>query len=549
MLNEIDGSPGSLPLLEYTLTRLWEERRDNQLKLTNYENMGGIGGTLDSRATEVYEQFSPEEQQIAKLIFLNLTQLGEGKEDTRRRVKKSELVTEKHPETALEKVIQILADEKLIVTSENNVIDVAHEALIRHWTQLRKWLDENRDALGRQRKIEEEAKYWVEKEKDKEYLWRGTRLEEAVEILREYAATVTLSSLATEFLQASSREELIAYLGKPKVDNLDQEALEKEAIRRSFLGKERLRELLEDETERTGAGLAASWLLEQWGEKMPVRTAEVDKQGNIQLRIVEKLPPIVIEELEEGIILEMVEVPGGEFMMGALDEEEGTYVHEQRPRHKVKISPFLIGKYPITREQWRVVASLPKVKLDLNPEPSSYKGEGVPESILNRYPVTNVGWHDAVEFCERLSRLSGEKGKGYKYCLPSEPQWEYACRAGAETPYHWGQKITPSLGNYLEKALGRPTPVGRFQVANAFGLYDVHGNVLEWCEDLWHDTYDGATEDGSAWLNENDNDYRLLRGGSFSNYSDFCRSAIRSSYDSHDRFNTVGLRVVAVPWT
>jgi formylglycine-generating enzyme required for sulfatase activity len=86
-------------------------------------------------------------------------------------------------------------------------------------------------------------------------------------------------------------------------------------------------------------------------------------------------------------------------------------------------------------------------------------------------------------------------------------------------------------------------------VANAFGLYDVHGNVLEWCEDLWHDTYDGATEDGSAWLNENDNDYRLLRGGSFSNYSDFCRSAIRSSYDSHDRFNTVGLRVVAVPWT
>ncbi len=550
MLNEIEGSPGSLPLLEYTLTRLWEERRENQLKLSTYENLGGIGGTLDSRATEVYEQFSQEEQQIAKLIFLNLTQLGEGTEDTRRRVNKAELMTEKYAQAAIEKVIQKLANEKLIVTSEQVgkvIIDVAHEALIRHWQQLRKWLEENRDALGRQRKIEEEAKYWVEKGKDKEYLWGGTRLEEAVEILKEYAATVTLSSLATEFLQASSKEELLTYLGKPEIDNLDWEALEKEATRRSFLSKKRLRELLEDETERTGAGLAASWLLEQWGEKMPVRTAEVDKQGNIQLRIVEKLPPIVREELEEGIDLEMVEVLGGEFMMGSPEEEEKGKWWE-RPTHKVKVSPFLIGKYPMTREQWRAVATLPKVELDLNPDPSSYRGEGVPESIINRYPVTDFTWYEAVEFCKRLSRLSGEKGKGYQYRLPSEAQWEYACRAGTETPYHWGQKITPSLGNYIEKALARPTPVGRFQVANAFGLCDVHGNVWEWCEDDWHDTYDGAPEDGSAWLNGNDNDsqYKLLRGGSFNDVSVYCRSAIRSYDDPGNRNNTVGLRVVAV---
>ena len=547
MLNEIEGSPGSLPLLEYTLTRLWEERSDNQLKLTTYQNMGGIGGTLDSRATEVYEQFSPEEQQIAKLIFLNLTQLGEGTEDTRRRVKKTELVTEKYPETTLEKVIQKLADEKLIVTSENNVIDVAHEALIRHWTQLRKWLEENRDALGKQRKIEEEAKYWVEKGKDKEYLWGGSRLEEAVEILKEYAATVTLSSLATEFLQASSKEELLTYLGKPEVDNLDQEALEKEATRRSFLSKERLRKLLEDETERTGAGLAASWLLEQWGEEMPVRTAEVDKQGNIQLRIVEKLPPIIIEELEEGIILEMVEIPGGEFWMGASEGEEGPDIDEQGPRHEVKVAPFLIGKYPITREQWRAVATLPKVVLDLKPDPSIYRGEGVPERIIKRYPVTNFTWYDAVEFCQRLSRLSGEKGKGYQYRLPSEAEWEYACRAETETPYHWGKKITPALGNFIDNARARPTPVGRFQVANVFGLYDVHGNVLEWCEDNWHNDYNSAPEDGRAWLNDNDSQDKLLRGGSFLYNSGNCRSASRSDLNPVIRSLNAGLRVVAVP--
>ena len=466
MLNEIEGSPGSLPLLEYTLTRLWEERRENQLKLSIYEKLGGIGGTLDSRATEVYKQFSQEEQQIAKLIFLNLTQLGEGTEDTRRRVKKEELMTEKYAQAAIEKIIQKLADEKLIVTNENDVIDVAHEALIRHWQQLKKWLEENRDALGRQRKIQEEAKYWVEKGKDnKEYLWGGTKLEEAVKTLQEYAATVSLSKLEQDFLEASSREELITYLGKPEIDNLDQEAIEKEAAQRSYLSRERLRELIKDETERTGAGLSASWLLEQWGEEMPVRTAEVNKQGNIRLRIIENLLPIVREELERGISLEMVEIPGEEFMMGSSVEEEGSNSNEQ-PQKEVKIFPFLIGKYPITRQQWRAGACLPKVKLDLKPDPSAYRAEGVPESILKRYPVTDISWHEAVEFCNRLSIWSREKGKGYEYCLPSEAQWEYACRAETETPYHWGYKITPSLGNYLEKAVGRPTPVKRFQVAN-----------------------------------------------------------------------------------
>ncbi len=545
MLNEIEGSPGSLPLLEYTLTRLWEERRENQLKLTTYENLGGIGGTLNSRATEVYKQFSQEEQQIAKLIFLNLTQLGEGTEDTRRRVNKAELMTEKHAQAAIEKVIEKLANEKLIVTNENDVIDVAHEALIRHWQQLRNWLEENRDALGRQRKIEEEAKYWVKKEKNKEYLWTGTRLEEAVGILKEYEANVSLSSLATEFLQESSREELISYLGKLEIDNLDQDGIEKEAEKRSYLRKEKLRELIEDETEQTGVGLAASWVLEQWGEKMPVRTAEVDKQGNIQLRIVEKLPPIVIEELEEGIILEMVEIPGGEFMMGSPEgEEEGNWW--ERPTHKVKVLPFLIGKYPITREQWKVVVSMPKVELDLNSDPSNYRGKGVPESVLKRYPVTNVNWYEAVEFCQRLSVWSRENGKGSEYCLPSEAEWEYACRAGTETPYHWGYKMTPNLGNYLERAAGRPSPAKRFQVANSFGLYDVHGNVWEWCEDDWHDTYDGAPEDGRVWLNENDNDYqyKVLRGGSWSNNPVSCRSAYRNLYSRVARNIADGFRVM-----
>jgi formylglycine-generating enzyme required for sulfatase activity len=410
---------------------------------------------------------------------------------------------------------------------------------------LRKWLEENRDALGRQRKIEEEAKYWERKEKNKEYLWTGTRLEEAVGILKEYEATVSLSALATEFLEESGKEELISYLGKLEIDNLDKERIEKEAEKRSYLRKERLRELIEDEKEKTGAGLAASWVLEQWGEEMPTRTAEVDKEGNIRLRIVENLRVGVKEELGEGISIEMVEIEGGEFMMGSLEEEEGSWADE-RPRHKVKIAPFLIGKYPVTREEWRVVADLPKVELDLKPDPSGYKGEGVPERVLKRYPVTNVNWYEAVEFCGRLSNWSRGKGKGYEYRLPSEAEWEYACRAGTETPYHWGYKISVNLGNYIERAAGRPSPVKRFQVANRLGLYDVHGNVYEWCEDDWHDSYEGAPEEGRAWLRENDNDYqyKVLRGGSWDSNSDNCRSALRDDDVRDDRVYVNGFRVV-----
>ena len=119
----------------------------------------------------------------------------------------------------------------------------------------------------------------------------------------------------------------------------------------------------------------------------------------------------------------------------------------------------------------------------------------------------------------------------------------------AYPPYHFGQKIDPALANYQETARGRTTAVGRFQIANAFGLYDVHGNVWEWCEDDWHDNYNGAPDDGRAWLSENNSQYKLLRGGSFNNNPENCRSAIRNNNQPDNRNNNVGLRVVGSPRT
>jgi formylglycine-generating enzyme required for sulfatase activity len=224
--------------------------------------------------------------------------------------------------------------------------------------------------------------------------------------------------------------------------------------------------------------------------------------------------------------------------MGSPEEEEGSNWWE-RPQHKVKVSPFLMGRYLVTQAQWRAVASLPKVEGDLNPDPSYYKGASL--------PVECVSWYEAVEFCRRLSLVTGKE-----YRLPSEAEWEYACRAGTETPYHFGQKISPALANYIKTARGQTTPVGRFQVANAFGLYDMHGNVWEWCADHWHESYadkpENLKQNGNiAWIDDNITNQlsMLLRGGSWSAYPHFCRSAGRGSLVPDGSVSAFGLRVVA----
>lgn len=245
------------------------------------------------------------------------------------------------------------------------------------------------------------------------------------------------------------------------------------------------------------------------------------------------------ENLGNEVTLEMVAIPGGTFMMGSTDDQGDG---DERPQHEVTIKPFFVGKFPVTQAQWKAVAALPKVKQSLNPYPSKFKG-------ANR-PVENVSWHEAVEFCARLFAKTGRQ-----YRLPSEAEWEYACRAGTTTPFHFGETVTAELANcgesethsYEQKAKYRKetTPVGSFQVANAFGLYDMHGLVWEWCADSWHKNYDGAPTDGSVWEVGGDNNRRVLRGGSWSFSSVLCRSASRSWNEPDGGLRICGFRVVA----
>jgi formylglycine-generating enzyme required for sulfatase activity len=228
-----------------------------------------------------------------------------------------------------------------------------------------------------------------------------------------------------------------------------------------------------------------------------------------------------IEDLGNGVKLEMAAIPGGTFMMGSPENEIGRHDKES-PQHQVSVPSFFIGKYPVTQAQYQAITGT---------NPSYFKGS-------NR-PVEKVSWKNAVTFCEKLSQKIGKS-----YRLPSEAEWEYACRARTTTPFHFGDTITTDLANYNGN-YKETTEVGSFGVANNFGLYDMHGNVWEWCQDSWHSSYKGAPTDGSAWLDTEENtNLKLLRGGSWCYNPDYCRSAYRDYYNLDNNDYYIGFRVV-----
>jgi formylglycine-generating enzyme required for sulfatase activity len=247
--------------------------------------------------------------------------------------------------------------------------------------------------------------------------------------------------------------------------------------------------------------------------------------------------------LSKKIYLDMVAIPGGSCIVGAPREEEGCRSSEM-PRHEVTLAPFYMGRYPITQVQWREVAKLEPVSIDLNPYPSHFEDK--------QKPVEQISWFEAVEFCDRLSRLSGAV-----YRLPTEYEWEYACRAGTDTPFHFGPTISTDLANYSgvdweyggkicsrgnygrgKSGIDRreTTPVGMFEVANGFGLYDLHGNIREWCYDNWRENYREGTAE--------DTERRVLRGGSWNGGPHTCRSARRMKFLASASLYDVGFRVV-----
>ena len=253
-----------------------------------------------------------------------------------------------------------------------------------------------------------------------------------------------------------------------------------------------------------------------------------DARGNITNRRKESAKYFT-EDLGNGVTLEMVEILGGTFIMGS-PKSEAKRGSNEGPQHQVTVPSFYMGKYELTQVQYQAI---------IGTNPSNFKGD-------NR-PVEGVNWNNAVEFCKKLSQKTGKK-----YRLPSEAEWEYACRAGTTTPFYFGESITPDLVNYDGNYTYASAPKGKYRQQttdvgtfppNSFGLYDMHGNVWEWCQDDYKNDYINAPTDGSA-LTSPSRSAKLLRGGSWYVNPGICRSAYRNNYDLVSNDDVIGFRVV-----
>jgi formylglycine-generating enzyme required for sulfatase activity len=248
-----------------------------------------------------------------------------------------------------------------------------------------------------------------------------------------------------------------------------------------------------------------------------------------------------IEPLDFGVELELALILGGSFQMGSPEEEEEH--QDDESLHPVTVPTFFMSRTLVTQAQWRSIAKLPEIKTQLKSSPSNSKDS-------DDLPIVNISWDEAIEFCLRL-----EKKTGRTYRLPSEAEWEYACRAETTTPFHFGETIDTNLANYRGNSTygkgvegpnqGRTTPVKIFP-PNSWGLYDMHGNVYEWCQDDYERDYNLCPSDGAPYLAESQKEQpsKVRRGGSWVYGPRRCRSASRSSHTRALTDFDVGFRVV-----
>jgi formylglycine-generating enzyme required for sulfatase activity len=325
-----------------------------------------------------------------------------------------------------------------------------------------------------------------------------------------------------------------------------------EALGLMKTGQVELLQILESDNQplpvRQGAARGLSLIGTPSGEPNPMLIIELEgKQVITQVKYI----PVWKEVLTQRLSLDLVAISGGEFLMGSpVDEVGRDWYYSYYPdtegldveaQHLVTVPTFTISKYPITQAQWEFIAALPRIECDLDPDQASFNGDNL--------PVEMVLWHEAMEFCARLSKHTGRI-----YRLPSEAEWEYACRAGTSKPFHLGDTLSMEFANYDSNSTygtgiqgvyrQKTTDVGSLGIVNAFGLSDMHGSIMEWCLDHWHSSYQEAPTDGTAWLTNNEKARRILRGGAWPSVPINCRSASRLGYVPTYRYNYVGFRVV-----
>jgi formylglycine-generating enzyme required for sulfatase activity len=506
---------GALPLLSYTLDDMWSamvKRGDGVLRLPaqSFE----LGGVLVDRADAFLATHPKSEDELRRILTLKLATVREGEEPTRRRASRSEFTEEEW------RLVTELVDHpnRLLVTatpeSGETYAEVAHEAVFRRWEKLRDWIAAEREFLAWRTGLEAARRAWQETP-------GGSK------------ASALLMGLALDKAQgwlAKRRGDLSG----PDRDFIDQSgARERKASARARRVQALVYMLLVGIIAGLVGWINQSYLKEQWNWYMVKRPY-----------IVARVRPYVLSPEAERALKpgntfrecakncpEMVVVPAGEFIMGSPPSEAGRFNNEE-PQHNVAfVRPFAVAKFDVMFDDWDACAEYGDC--DPRASDSSY-GRG-------RQPVINVTWDDARHYAAWLSRMTGKP-----YRLLSEAEFEYAARGGTPTAYPWGNEVGKNNANCIgcgsQWDNRQPSPVGSF-AANRFGLHDMHGNVWQWIEDCYHENYEGAPQDGSAWVEGGNCNQRVVRGGSWFFYPRNLRSASRGRDATEIRGVNLGFRV------
>jgi formylglycine-generating enzyme required for sulfatase activity len=498
---------GALPLLSYLLDDMWTQmvgRDDGMLRLP--AQAIELGRVLVERADAFLAQHPRSEDELRRILTLKLATVREGEEPTRRRALRSEFTD------AQWRLVSELADHpnRLLVTAApegggETYAEVAHEAIFRRWDKLRDWIAAEREFLAWKTGLEAVRRGWQAAPDASKHdaLLMGAPLTQAQSWLGRRAED--LSAADRDFIAASMEREARARRRMRRVQMLVYGLLVGVIVGLvGWMNEQRLKEY--------------AYMLAQ------VRPHVLDAAAERALQ-----PGDSFKECAEDCP-EMVVIPAGEFTMGSPASERGRSDDEE-PQHRVVFAkPFAVAKFEVTFADWD--ACVAYGDCDPRVDDGGY-GRG-------RQPVINVTWDDAKQYAAWLSRVTGKP-----YRLLSEAEFEYAARAGTLTAYPWGDEIGKNNANCAgcgSKWDNRqPAPVGSF-AANRFGLYDMHGNVLQWVEDCYHDSYEGAPSDGSAWT-AGDCARRVVRGGQWDGNPRGIRSAYRYNLTPDDRDSVLGFRV------
>jgi formylglycine-generating enzyme required for sulfatase activity len=573
------GGRDALPLLAFTLEKLWRKRQERgaavvepnsarwDLTLADYGALKGVDGVVGTQAELCWDPLrsDPADSEALQRAFVHhLLRLNEEGLATKQQARWEELPERSRP------LLQRFVEARLLVRGSGDggdQVEIAHEALLRTWEPLVGWIEANRKQLEQRRRVVRlcgdlatgqppQARLAALQgllalaETDPEALAPAAEALGAVlmnpdadpregplaiQLLELVGGDASVAGLSAFLEQRQILELQESVLAAPRLKLLCQAA---SAVQRIYCG-----------APPAAAG-TARWLL------LPSATVRDDDGGALRTELVRlrlwatpklETPGAWLEPLGEGVALTMVTIPPGRFVMGSPPHEAERRDNEG-PQHLVELEGFWMGQTPISQAQWRQVMGI---------NPSKFQGD---RTDRDQRPVEDVSWEESMAFCAKLGERTGRH-----YSLPSEAQWEYACRAGTTTPFHWGAKWISQLVNFNATSTYGAAPKGVVRretsqldqfLANRWGLLDLHGNVWEWCLDEWHSSYDGAPKDGRAWLERQGSSRRepdgrwgarLLHGRSWVGSPRTCRSAYPLNIPPGDCNYFIGFRVCCLP--